>query len=241
MNVQSVANAQSDASTRGERHSGPNLGIVATIYVVLFLAGLAFVTVFVTDPAFPSPNAAPNAIVTYFQIRPSQVRISAFLSFGAAVVLGVFVASTISRLRFLGVRSAWVDIALYAGLATAFDQTASHFCEWALTWPGITQSAPATLVIYYLLYVFGGPGFSVLMGLFVGSVSIMAGSMKLLPKWIVWFGFVIAIIGLVSWLNVLLPTFSRLPLTIPLTRFPSFVWLIAAGFALPNTTTSSRK
>ncbi|HEY7418732.1 MAG TPA: hypothetical protein VH593_26370, partial [Ktedonobacteraceae bacterium] len=158
MDVQSVADVQSPPFITRERHIGPNLGIVAAISVVLFLTGLAFVTVFVTNPSFPSPDAAPNAIVTYFLIRPWQVRISAFLSFGAIVALGAFVAGTVGRLRFLGVRSTWVDIALFAGLATAFDQAGSHLCEWALTWPGITQSAPPTLVIYYLLYAFGGPG-----------------------------------------------------------------------------------
>jgi hypothetical protein len=59
--------------------------------------------------------------------------------------------------------------------------------------------------------------------------------MKLLPKWLVWFGFILGIIGIVSWHNFLLPSFSRLPATIPLVRLPAFVWLIAAGFALPRT------
>jgi hypothetical protein len=45
--------------------------------------------------------------------------------------------------------------------------------------------------------------------------------------------FVIAAIGIVSWLNLLAPTAPLLPLTIPFTRFPAFAWLILTGFMLP--------
>lgn len=234
MNVSPTINAQRDQVATPERHAGPNLGVVATIYVVLFLVGLTFVTVFVTRPSFPPPDAGSAAIVRYFQIRPENVRISTFITFGSIIFLGIFAAGIVSRFRFLGVRSAWVDITFFAGLATAFAQTMSLLGEWALTWPGIAPNPPATLALYYLLYGLGGPGFSVPMGLFVGCICWIGVRTQLLPGWIVWPGFVISIVGLVSWLNFLLPTISYLPMTIPLTRFPSFLWLIAAGFALPR-------
>jgi hypothetical protein len=239
MNMSSTSNMQPDQMIPRDRHSGPNLGIVVTIYVVLFLVGLSFVTVFVTRPSFPSPNASITSIVTYFQVRPAQVRISAFISFGSIIMLGIFTACIVNRFRALGMRSVWVDIIFFAGLATAFDQGMSHLCEWALTWPGIAQNTPTTLAIYYLLYGLGGPGFSVPMGIFVGSISLIGSRMKLLLTWIVWSGFVISAIGIVSWLNFLLPTVSILPLTIPFTRFPSFIWLIAMAFTLPKTLAAS--
>ena len=79
------------------------------------------------------------------------------------------------------------------------------------------------------------------MGLLAAGVSIAAGSLHLLPKWIIWSGFLIAAIGVVSSLNVLLPVTNPIPLLIPLTRFPAFVWLTAAGFALPQTSVSSNQ
>jgi hypothetical protein len=229
-----INTVQPDHVTPAERHAGPNLGVVATLYVVLFLVGLTFVTVFVTRPSFPPPEAGPATIVRYFQIRPENVRISTFITFGSIIFLGIFAAGIVSRFRFLGVRSAWVEITFFAGLATAFAQTMSQLGEWALTWPGIAPNPATTLALYYLLYGLGGPGFSVPMGLFVGSICWIGVRSKLLPGWIVWSGFVISIIGLVSWLNFLLPIFPSLPTTIPLTRFPSFVWLIATGFVLPK-------
>ena len=96
-----------------------------------------------------------------------------------------------------------------------------------------------TLALYYLQYAFGGLGYSLPMGLFVAGVSMAASSMNLLPKWIIWSGFLIAVIGVVSCLNILLPVTNPIPLLIPLTRFPAFIWLIAAGFALSKTSASS--
>ncbi len=66
----------------------------------------------------------------------------------------------------------------------------------------------------------------------MAGISIPAAFLKLLPKWIVVLGIVLAVCGELSWLNLILPKALFL---VPLTRFPGFVWLIAAGFALPNT------
>ncbi len=46
--------------TRGEhpqriRHAGPPLGIVSSVFVLLFLAGLYPVTIFGGQPSFPGP------------------------------------------------------------------------------------------------------------------------------------------------------------------------------------------
>jgi hypothetical protein len=66
----------------------------------------------------------------------------------------------------------------------------------------------------------------------MAGVSIPAAFLKLLPQWIVVLGLVLAVIGELSCLNLIFPKAIFL---IPLTRFPSFVWLIAAGFKLPKT------
>src|SRR5262245_13403353 len=69
------------------------------------------------------------------------------------------------------------------------------------------------------------------MGLLIAGICVPAAFLKLLPKWLIVFGMIIAVIGELSWLDLI--TSKALPL-IPLTRFPAFVWLIAAGFALPK-------
>jgi hypothetical protein len=54
--------------------------------------------------------------------------------------------------------------------------------------------------------------------------------MKLLPRWVVGPGIVLALVGELSWLSMLIP---RAGILIPLARWPGFVWLIAAGFKMP--------
>jgi hypothetical protein len=163
---------------------------VATVFTVLFLAGLVPVTPLVGDTHFPSPFATPDAMVAYFRQHSARVALCAFFQFAAAIPLGIYVATMTSRLRFLGVRAAGVDIALFGGFAAAFMTLVSALTQWTLARPGI--AADGTLV-------------QVVMGL------------------------VLAVVGELSALSLIVP---RALFLIPLTRFPGFIWLIAAGFAL---------
>src|SRR5260370_11845867 len=81
-----------DTTTR-IRHAGPPLGIVATIFVVLFNAGLYPVTAFGGNPVFPGPGESVDLISAFFQTRPSAVLLCAVLQFGAAIPLGIFTAN----------------------------------------------------------------------------------------------------------------------------------------------------
>jgi len=236
-------NVQLNTTTTLACRAGPSLGIAASVYTVLHLASIFVVSNLnpFLRPSFPAPDAAATTIVAFFQGHPDLVRTATFFQFGAGIALGIFAVGVAFRLRGLRASAVWVSIALVSGLMTALDIAAASHVLWAMTWPGIAQNTPLTLALYYLQYAFGGPGFSLPMGLFVAGVSIVASSMKLLPKWIIWSGFLIAVIGVVSCLNILLPVTSPIPLLIPLTRFPAFVWLIAAGFALPKTSASSNQ
>jgi hypothetical protein len=171
-------------------------------------------------------------MVAFFQARSTAVLAMAFFHFGAAISLGIFTAAVFSRLQFLGVRAAGASIALFGGLATVFNMMASALVSWVTVHPGITQDTLLVQALYYLQYAFGGPGFSVPLGLLIAGVSVPAAFMKLLPKWLVGFGLVLAVCGELSSLNLIFPKALFL---IPLTRFPGFVWLIAAGFLLPKT------
>jgi hypothetical protein len=213
------------------RHAGPPLGLVATIFTILFLAGLYPVTMFGGRPYFPGPSESADTIVTFFQTRPTAVLICAALHFGAAIPLGIFTASIVSRLQFLGVRAAGATIALFGGFATAFTMLASSSVLWTLAQPGIAQDRTLAQAFYWLDQTLGGSGFSVPFGLLIAGVAVTAAFHKLLPTWIVVAGVTLAVIGELSWLNQLTPKALFL---VPLTRFPGFAWLIAAGFALPK-------
>jgi len=229
------------------KHQGPNPGILATVYTFLFNAGLYFVISFrapehlaasgaAMRPYFPGPWESAQTIVLYFQSHPSAILMCAFLQFGAAIPLGLFTATMVSRLQFLGIRAAGVYIALFGGLMAAFNIATSALVLWVMSYPGIAQEAGVLRALYYTVFSVGGVGFSVPMGLLIAGLSVPGLIMKLLPKWLAVSGLVIAVVGELSVLSLVVP---KLLFLIPLTRFPSFVWLIFAGFKLPSSVVSS--
>jgi hypothetical protein len=220
-----------ETNTSRSWHPGPPLWLPATMYTILFLAGLYPVTVFGGEPYFPGPWESRDVIAGFFQTRPTAVRICAFLQFGAAVPLGIFAVSAVSRLQFLGVRAAGVYIALFGGIATAVTMMAASAALWVMAQPGITEDRVVLHALYWLVQGFGGAGFSVPFGLLAAGLTIPAAFMKLVPKWIVALGLAVGVCGVLSWLYFIIP--EALPL-VPLTRFPGFVWLVAMGLALPG-------
>ena len=104
---------------------------------------------------------------------------------------------------------------------------------WAIAQPGISSDTTLTAGFYYMMYALGGPGYSVPFGLLIAGVSVTCWFYKLLPRWICVFGFVLAVCGELSWLNL---EFPKALFLIPITRFPGFIWMIAVGFALPTRT-----
>jgi hypothetical protein len=92
-------NSQPVTHVPATRHRGPNLGIVAMIFTVLFLAGLYPVTVFGGMPYFPGPWESASTIATFFRLR--QMRFSSAPFFILAQRLrGIFTATVVSQLRF---------------------------------------------------------------------------------------------------------------------------------------------
>jgi hypothetical protein len=215
-------------------HRGPNPGILAIVYTLLFNAGLYFVVSFTGGPHFPGPwesNDTITAYTAYFQSHSAAALMCAFLQFGAVIPLGIFTATMVSRLQYLGVRAAGAHIALFGGLMTTFNMMAGALVLWVIAYPGVAQDAAVLRALYYLTFAFGGVGFAVPMGLLIAGICIPSASLKMLPKWLIVFGLAIAIMGELSWLDLITP--KALPF-IPLTRFPGFIWLIAAGFCLPK-------
>ncbi|SIO57946.1 hypothetical protein SAMN05444166_5530 [Singulisphaera sp. GP187] len=214
-----------------ERHRGPNPGAVALVFTALFLASLIPVTGLVSEPHFPSPLQPAGEIVTYFQSESAKVRLCAFLQFGSSIPLGIFTATMVSRLRYHGDEAAGATIALFGGLSASFFVALSALVQWTIGQPGIADSASLARALYFLLVATGGVGYSVPLGLLIAGISIPAAFLRLLPRWLVMLGLIVGVIGELSSLSLIIPQALFL---IPLTRFPGFFWLIAAGFKLPR-------
>jgi hypothetical protein len=222
---------QPTKNSNSQHHRGPNLGAVAIVYMLLFNIGLYHVTVFSGAPYFPGPWESTDVIANFFQVRSMSAMLCAFFQFGSVIPLGIFTATIVSRLKFLGIRAAGPNIALFGGLATCFNMLASAVVLWSMTDSDVIGSPAVIQAMYNLCYAFGGPGFSVPMGILLAGISVSAGFAGLLPKWLVVSGLALALAGELSWLNLIFPQVIFL---IPITRFPAFIWLILVGFRLPK-------
>jgi hypothetical protein len=212
--------------------------LVAIVFAILFGTGLCFVISFrAGESNFPGPWESSDTVVTYFQTHSWAIMMCAFFHFGAAIALGEFAVSTMSRLRFFGVNASGAYIALFGGLMAAFNLAVSSAVLWVMSSPAVAQNGAVLPALYYLQFALGGAGFSVPIAVFMAGVCIPAAFMKLLPKWIVIFGLVLTGIGASSWFSWVFPKVCFL---IPLTTFPSLVWMIAAGLTLPKSIDRSR-
>ncbi len=212
-------------------HKGPNPGMLAVLYTLLFCIGLYPVTMLYKMPYWPGPWEQASTILSYFQSYGDRALFCIVLQFGAMVCLGLFTATVVSRLHFLGARAAGTYIALFGGFLVVADSFAGTMAMWAMLRPPVIGDSAVVMALYYLGFGLGGPGFSVPMGLLIAGVSVTAAFMKLLPKWVIVFGLVLAVAGELSWLQL---AFPKLIFLIPLVRFPGFIWLISVGFMLPK-------
>ncbi|HEX4850064.1 MAG TPA: hypothetical protein VFV08_04615 [Puia sp.] len=213
------------------RHRGPHLGLLAIVFTGLFCTGLSYVVAFKSgEPYFPGPWESAATIVKYFQSQSNAVLMCAFFHFCAAIPLGIFTATVVSRLGFLGSRAAGNNIALFGGMFTAFNIGISSLIMWVMAYPQISADGNIIRTLYYLGFAFGGVGYSVPLGLLIAGISVTSFFMKTLPKWLTILGILIALMGELSSFYLVAP---KLLYLIPLTRFPGFIWLIIVGFKLP--------
>jgi hypothetical protein len=212
------------------RFQGPHIGILAVIFTTLFILGLSYVITFTPGaPHYPNPYDPAAVVVAYFREHPHDALMCTFFQFLSAIPLGIFTVTVWTRLRWLGVKAAGPSIGLLGGLLVTVNMIIGSMLGWAMVFPGVAADDGALRALYYMGFGIGGVGYSVPMGLMIAGIAVSAGFAKLLPRWMVVFGVILAVIGEASCLALLSP---KLTLLIPLTRFPGFIWLILAGMQL---------
>jgi hypothetical protein len=213
-------------------HAGPSLLWLALVHIALFVASLVAGSLLRHGSGFVTPFSPPEAVQQFFASNSEAVRVSAFLFFASSVPFGIYAATIVSRLRFLGVRAAGCYIALLGGFAAFGAIALSSLYSWVLSVPEVSASLPETRALYFLSFLSGGVGFAVTFGLLAAGVSVTSHFFRLLPRWLVWFGLVIAVAGELSVFSLISYPANFF---IPVTRYLGFIWLIAVGVSLPNT------
>ena len=109
--------------------------LMALVYAVLVVGGGATLSA-----AFSIPHDSVDQAVAYMAKVAWKIRWGSFSEMGSAIPLGVFVATVVSRLRFLRVRAAGLTIALCGGTAAMAMVLLSALSIWSLTRPGILNA-----------------------------------------------------------------------------------------------------
>jgi len=208
---------------------GPSLILLGTIHILLFAAGLVAAATLRRGAPYVNPFAAAEALRAFFEQNPSAVRVSSFFLFASAVPLGIFAVTMVSRLRFLGVRAAGTNIALFGGLTASNALIFSGLFGWVLSLPDVAASVSMIRAILFLSFLFGGAAYAVGFGLLAAGVSVTSYFSHLLPRWLIALGMLVAVAGEFASLSLVAYPANFL---IPITRYLGFIWLLLAAVKL---------
>jgi hypothetical protein len=212
-------------------HRSPPLGVLAVVFVALFIVSVATNFLMTDFAPFPVPYDPIEQLQDYYTRFPNAVRVVSFLQMGASIPLGLFSVVIVSRLLFLRINVAGVHIALFGGVAAAVFLGLSALGTWIVSQPGVATDTGAMRVASLLAFASGGFAHTATLGLLLAGVSVPSLAFGLMPRWICWLGLVVAVIAELSLISMVFPVASPL---LPLARFPALVWMIAAGFAMPK-------
>jgi hypothetical protein len=213
---------------------GPSLMLLATAHILVFGAGLVAAVALRHGASYVTPFTPADQLRLFFALNPSAVRVSNFFLFASAVPFGIFAVTAVSRLHFLGVRAAGTNIALLGGVAATIALFLSGIVGWELSVPEVYASVEAVKAINFLSFLSGGVFYAVGFGLLAAGISVTGYFMRLLPRWLVALGILLAVTGELSSLSLIAYPANFL---IPITRFVGYIWMFSAAWAL----TKSRK
>lgn len=211
------------------RFRGPSLILLAAAHIVVFAAGVVAAVALRHGASYVTPFAPAEALRAFFAQNPTAVRVSNFFLFGSAVPFGIFAVTTVSRLRYMGVRAAGTNIALLGGLTATIALILSGAVGWVLSVPEVLSSAAVVRGFVFLNFLLGGVVYAVGFGLLAAGVSVTSYFTRVLPRWLVVLGMLVAIAGELSWFSLIAYPANFF---IPITRYLGFIWMILAAVAL---------
>jgi hypothetical protein len=208
---------------------GPSLILLGTVHILLFAAGLVAAATLRHGAPYVNPYAAAEVVRAFFDQTPGAVRVSSFFLFASAVPLGIFAVTMVSRLSFLGVRAAGTNIALFGGLTASTVLIVSGLFGWVLSLPDVAASVSMVRAMLFLSFLFGGAAYAVGFGLLAAGVSVASYFYRLLPRWLIALGMLVAVAGEFSSLSLVAYPANFL---IPITRYLGFIWMLLAAVKL---------
>jgi hypothetical protein len=223
------SSADTNRAVVRQPQGGPPLVLLASVCLVLLLAGLV-VGVALAGGVMPLPYGSATEIQDYVAGHHASAVAIAVGTFGSSIPLAIYAATASARLRQLGITAPGATIALAGGLLASAGLALSSLTAWTLSRPEVTADVTLVRALYYLTYLTGGPWHVVTLGLLIAGIAVPALIVGLLPRPVAWTGLVIAGLAELTTLVLIWPGLSPL---LPVARFTGLLWLIVAGALLP--------
>jgi hypothetical protein len=202
--------------------------LLALICIGLLFGGLTIGVVL--GGLMPLPYGPAAAVQVYVRAQPVAVQVIAIAVFGSSVPLAIYAATASARLRQLGVTAPGATIALTGGTLAAGALGLTGLLGWTLSRPEISADTALVRAVYYLVFLVGGPGHIVALGLLVAGMAVPSLVLGLTPRTVAWIGLVIAVLAELTTLVLVWP---ELGVILPIARVSALVWLVVAGALLP--------
>jgi hypothetical protein len=212
----------------GRRQGGPPLVLLAAVSVGLLFGGIAIGVAL--GGVMPLPYGPATAVVAYVRAHPVAVQVIATAVFGSSVPLAIYAATASTRLRQLGVTAPGATIALTGGTLAAGALGLTGLLAWTLSRPDVSGDAALIRALYFLVFLVGGPGHLVALGLLVAGMAVPSLILGLTPRPLAWVGLAIAALAELTTLVLVWP---ELGVILPIARVSALAWLVVAGALLP--------
>ena len=204
------------------------MAVVAAICIGLLFGGLAVGVAL--GGVMPLPYGPVAAVAQYVRAEPVAVQVIAVAVFGSSVPLAVYAAAASARLRQLGVAAPAATIGLTGGILAAGALGLTGLLAWTLSRPEVSGDTALVRTLYYLVFLVGGAGHTVALGLLVAGIAVPSLSLGLLSPALAWAGLAIAGLSELTTLVLFWPVLGPI---LPVARVSALAWLLVAGARLP--------
>jgi hypothetical protein len=204
------------------------LVLLAVICLALLFGGLAIGVGM--GGVMPLPYGPVTAVQAYVRAQPVAVQVIATAVFASSVPLAIYAATASTRLRQLGVTAPGATIALTGGTLAAGALGLAGLLAWTLSRPEVGADTALVRAVYFLVFLVGGPGHIVALGLLVAGMAVPCLILGLTPRPVAWIGLAIAALCEVTTLVLIWP---ELGVLLPIARVSALLWLVLAGAVMP--------
>lgn len=207
------------------RRAGWPLAPLSLACIGLLVGGIAIGVAM--GGVMPLPYGPASAVTSYVRAQPVAVRIIAIATFASSVPLALYAAIAAAQLRRLETRAGSASVALTGGALAAGALGLAGLLGWTLSIPDVGANAALVRALYLLVFLTGGPGHIVALGLLVGAIAVSGAGVLSRP--VARIGLATAVLAEAAAVVLIWPA---LGVILPVARVLALTWLMVASIVL---------